>query len=154
VTVICVRDGIIAADSQYTIQTNEGGSRKFRTKKLFPGKTKDGTDFIIGTAGGGSTSLTFARWYGSGKKPPKIFAEEGQNDFTCLVLQADGLWEYDAYCIGEKIEEPFHAIGCGAKAALGAMHMGATAEQAVEIACRIDPYCCPPILTMSLPQKE
>jgi hypothetical protein len=33
---------------------------------------------------------------------------------------------------------------------LGAMHMGASALKAVEIACKIDPYSAPPIIKMVL----
>lgn len=147
VTTIAFRNGVFAADSQVTVQTDEGGSRKFRCEKLYRKETKDGAHVIIATAGESSPSLIFVDWYGSGKRPPKEIAG---TDFTCLVLRRDGLFEYDGYCRGDKVLEDFYAIGSGAKAALGAMHMGATAEQAVEIACRIDPYSAPPIVTMRL----
>jgi hypothetical protein len=37
------------------------------------------------------------------------------------------------------------AIGRGAQAALGAMYMGATPEEAAQVACAVDPYCSGPI---------
>lgn len=143
-TTIVYRDGMMAADSQTTISTDAGGARKFRCEKLY--RSKDGKA-IIGTAGESFPALKFVRWYGSGKKPPKELAG---TDFTCLVLTSSGLVEYDGHCEPDPVLEPFYAVGSGAKAALGALHMGATAEQAVEIACRIDPYSSPPIVTMRL----
>lgn len=148
-TVIVFRDGTIAADSQTNVESESGGIRKFRCEKLFRKKTKDGAEIIIATAGHSSSGMVFVDWYGSGKKPPRVLLDN-EPDFTCLVLKKDGLWEYDSYCRGEKITEEFYAIGCGAKAALGAMHMGATAEQAVEITCKIDQFCSPPIVAMRL----
>jgi ATP-dependent protease HslVU (ClpYQ) peptidase subunit len=39
-----------------------------------------------------------------------------------------------------KLRETFWAIGSGEQAAMVAMHMGATAKEAVEMAKRVDPY--------------
>lgn len=44
----------------------------------------------------------------------------------------------------------YAAVGCGAHIALGAMDAGATAPRAVEIACRRDVYCRPPVHTLHL----
>ena len=148
-TSIAYRDGILAADSQTTVESEAGGARRFRCEKLYRKTTKEGAEAIIATAGESAPALVFLDWYGTGKRPPPRLLE-GNADFTCLVLRRDGLWEYDAWCRGDKVLEPFYAIGSGAKAALGAMHMGASAEEAVRVACLIDPYSAPPIVTMSL----
>ena len=51
---------------------------------------------------------------------------------TALIYHAsDGPLELDP--------DHFYAYGSGATAALGAMHMGATAQQAVRIAAKVDP---------------
>jgi hypothetical protein len=149
VTTIAYREGILAADSQYTYESEAGGHRKHPCPKLYRKETKDGAPVIIATQGDGSAGLVFVDWYGTGKKPPRILTDN-LPDFTCLVLKRDGLYEYDAYCRPYKIELEFYAIGSGAKAALGAMHMGASAERAVEVACEIDPYTMRPIVVMSL----
>jgi hypothetical protein len=135
-TVIAYRDGIIAADSRSTTVGKEAGIRFFDSSvKLF---RKAGC--VIATAGSSSPGMVFVRWYGSGVKK-KHEAMTSDADWTCLVLDKDGLWEWDASLEPEQIREPFYAIGTGCKAALGAMHMHATAVEAVQIACRIDPNC-------------
>lgn len=154
-TTIAYRDGVIAADTCVSISTEAGGARKFRTEKLFRKRVKVKGRFeehILGTAGEASPSLVFVDWYGSGKPAPEIFADLGP-DFTILIATPRGLFEADAYCRPERVFESFYAIGSGAKAALGAMHAGANARQAVAIACKIDPYSAPPITFMSLQRK-
>jgi len=48
------------------------------------------------------------------------------------------------------IDHEFFAIGSGAAIALGAMAFGASAEVAVEIACRYDTCSGPPVVRASL----
>lgn len=149
-TTIAYRNGVIAADSRTTLETEGGGARMFLCEKLFR-KTSGitGETVIIATAGESSPGMVFVDWFGSGKDAPDNFII-GEADFTCLVLQKDGLWEYDAWCRGVKILDEFYAIGSGAKAALGALHMGASAVKAVEVACKIDHYSGPPVVSMRL----
>jgi ATP-dependent protease HslVU (ClpYQ) peptidase subunit len=139
-TTIAYRDGIIAADSQVTHEAagdkSGAGSHKHTCQKLYT-KKAFGYHAVIATAGESAPGMLFVDWYGKKGKPPEVLHD---TDFTCLVLDEDGLWEFNSFCRAEKIEEPFYAIGSGAKAALGAMHMGASAIEAVEIAKKIDPY--------------
>lgn len=102
---------------------------------------------IIATAGEGPPGMIFVDWYGKKSKPPAILSD---SEFVCLVLDEDGLWEFDSYCRAEQITEEFYAIGSGAKVALGAMHAGATAQEAVEIAKLVDPYTGGDVKTMGL----
>lgn len=148
-TTIAYRNGVLAADSRTTLETEGGGARMFLCEKLFPKILPSGDKVIIATAGESSPGMVFVDWFGSGKEAPDNFII-GEADFTCLVLQKDGLWEYDAWCRGIKILDEFYAIGSGAKAALGALHMGASAVKAVEMACRIDHYSGPPVVSMRL----
>jgi hypothetical protein len=158
-TTIAVRSGCIAADSRTTTHTEEGGSRVFRCEKLYrkrvatpeTGGVED--DVILATAGETFSALVFVDWYGSGKdKPGELI--DGDADFSVLVLSRKGLFEFDRWCRGEKILDRFYAVGSGAKAALGAMHMGATATKAVYVACKIDPFSAPPVTTWSLPERQ
>lgn len=67
---------------------------------------------------------------------------------TAAVRSSDddiGVWE---------IEGTFTAVGTGAELAIGAMEAGATARQAVLIACKRDINSRPPVWTLSLPKKE
>lgn len=151
-TVIAYKDGVIAADSRQTVETEAGGIRMSTCQKLFLKRVVlDGIeqDVIIATAGEGFPGLLFVDWFGSGKEPPEAFVH-GDADFTCLVVTKGGLFEYDKWCRGEKILDPFYAVGCGAKGAMTAMHMGASAKRACEVTCLVDPLCALPITTMRL----
>lgn len=151
-TVIAYRDGVIASDSRVTADSEAGGTRMFKCEKLYRKTIKIGRrklPVIIGTAGESAPGLIFVDWYGSDKPPPSQLID-GEADFTCLILRPDGLFEVDKWCRPDKVLSKFYAIGSGAKAALGAMHKGASAIEACEIACKIDPYCALPIVSMRL----
>lgn len=151
-TTIAFRDGIMAADSRETIDTEAGGTRLRSCEKLFRKTIKVGKrreEHLLGFFGESSPALVYLDWYGSGKPMPAMFADMDA-DFGCLIYSWRGLFEVDAYCRPEKVIEKFWAVGSGAKAALGAMHAGASARKAVAIACLIDPFSAPPISFMSL----
>ena len=67
------------------------------------------------------------------------------DQFTGLVLDKDGIYEYRFQLVPIRVEVDCWAIGSGAQAALGAMFMGATPEEAAEVACAIDPFCGGPV---------
>ncbi len=145
-TTIVVRDGVMAADSRVTVETDAGGSRVFRCEKLY--RVSGG---IVGLAGGAFDGLVFLDWLKDPKdsKPPdRLIA--GDADFTAIYLTNTGLYEYDRWCRPEKVLEKFYAVGSGAKAALGALHMGASAVEAVKVACKVDPYSATPIKFLTL----
>lgn len=142
----------MAADSRETIDTEAGGTRLRSCEKLFRkyiGKGKARHEVLMGFFGESSPALLFLDWYGSGKPVPDVFGDMNA-DFGVLIYSKHGLFEADAYCRPEKVIEKFWACGSGSKAALGALHMGASARQAVAIACKIDPYSHSPITFMSL----
>lgn len=149
-TTICYRDGIMAADTRATVTSEAGGARVQRVDKLYRVKTFNHGVAIVGLAGGSFDGLAFLDWLVSKEKDPPSRLIDGEADFTALVLNKAGLFEYDKWCRPERVLEAFHSVGSGAKAALGALHMGASARRAVAIACRIDPYTALPIVTMRL----
>ena len=158
-TVIAVRDGIIASDSRTTVDSEAGGSRMFTCTKLYLLKE---VGVVIGVAGEGFAALRFVEWYQTiplrkkGRKRRDVDLIHGDADFTALVLHKSGkLEEFARWLISEEVllgpdSQPFYAAGSGCKVALGAMSMGATAAQAAEIACRWDPYCAPPIVAFDI----
>lgn len=148
-TTIVFRAGIMAADSRCTMSSEAGGSRVSKCDKLYRKTTSDKEDVIIGLAGESGPGLVFLDWFGTGKDIPASLLE-GEGDFTALVLSKKGLFEYDKWCRGERVKGRFYAVGSGAKAALGALYMGANAKAAVKIACKIDPYTAGPVVAMSL----
>lgn len=149
-TTIAFRDGYFASDSQYTHSSEDdksgGSARKHVTMKLFRKRIRN-RDVILATAGDGSPGMLFVDWYGKRSKPP---AELRDADIEVLVWDGKKLLSFDGWCRSEEITEAFYAIGSGAKAALGAMHMGATSREAVEIAAKIDPYTGGDIVEMNL----
>lgn len=149
-TTIVYRDGIMAADSRVTTESEAGGHIVHQCVKLF---RKNGA--IIGLQGESSPGMFFLEWFSSNKpKSPPSALMESEADFCALVLTKKGLFEYDKWCNAEPVmlprHRPFHAIGSGAKAAFGALAMGATARRAVAIACAFDPYTAPPVVWMAL----
>ena len=104
-TTIAYRDGILAADSMFTVSTEAGGARKFHVcSKLFRKEVTVGRrkhPVIIATAGETSPANVFVDWYGSGKPIPDTLLHIG-GDFSCLVLTPKGLFEYDVYCFPDR----------------------------------------------------
>lgn len=150
-TTIVYRDGIMAADSRVTVETEAGGIRHFKCEKLYRKTCYGKEDVIIGLAGESGPGLVFLDWFGTvGDSTPPSVLIDGEGDFTALVLRKSGLYEYDKWCRGEKVMGRFYAVGSGAKAALGALHMGASAKRAVQVACKVDTYSAGPIVQMSL----
>ena len=128
----------------------------FNCQKLYRKTVKIGEveqDVILATSGENFSGLLFVEWYGSGKERPELLVH-GEADFSVLVLTREGLFEYDRWCVAEKVLNKVYAIGSGAKAAMGAMLAGTNARRAVEIACEIDPYSAPPVVTMALPKVK
>lgn len=154
-TTIAFKNGVIAADSQVTVESDAGGARNFKTKKLFRRIVHINgvpTDAILATAGESAPGSLFVEQWSSGKSLTEIrdlFAFSAP-DFSILVVTETGLFEIDKWCVMEPVYEPFYAIGSGAKLAMGAMEAGASAQKAVEIACRRDPYTALPVVTMRL----
>jgi len=101
-------------------------------------------DMVVGYAGCLDSGVKFLGWVkrgmGSRGKPNDL-----HDEFIGLVLDEDGIYEYRYQLVAIRVEEDCWAIGSGAQAALGAMFMGATPEEAAEVACAIDPYCSGPI---------
>lgn len=139
-------EGVMASDSQDT-----GEARKATCDKIYKVN-----GHLIGTAGGSYAGLLFLRWFANWEEEPDwddwdehpdLVNLDYEEDFECLVVRPDG----SAYTINRlfvpyemKNEEPI-GIGSGAGPALGAMHAGAGAREAVKIACKIDAYSSGPI---------
>ena len=140
-TIIAVRNGIMASDSR---GTDDQDSYTYTCGKIF----RKG-DALIGLAGDDGPGVVFLDWYGSGKPKPELLVT-GEADFEALVLTRTGVMRYDKWCRGDAWHGKFFAIGSGAATALGAMHAGATARQAAAIACKVNPFCAGPVVSRRL----
>lgn len=99
--------------------------------------------------------MLYYEWYGSGKSmPDQLRHIQTDEQFGVLILIGKQLYEGDSICRPVEVEAKFHAIGSGAQAALGAMRYGASAYEAANIACEIDPACGRPIIVMSSQVKK
>lgn len=152
-TTIAFKDKVFAADSRETWYSEAGGSTVGSCEKLFRVRPK-GTrrEVVIGTAGGSYLGMVFVDWFektGGDGEPPVILRDAHlDEDFDVLVWDRGALYTANHLCRLIKVIEPFTAVGSGRKAALAAMHCGRNAYQAVQVACKIDPYTAPPIRIM------
>ena len=135
-TVICYRDGILAADRLIT----DGYSvRAGRESKIFKRNSA-----FYGFSGSRGDIARYCDWlFGPALLDQVPTLTEG---ISCIRVNAEGV----AYGGGKppvllKLEAPFLSIGSGSHIALGAMWMGATAEQAVQAAIALDAGCGGPI---------
>jgi len=151
VTTIAYRDGIIAADSRETWECEIAGIAVFnRCTKL---TRYDDIGAIIGTQGESFPGLVAEDWYVDNERSTNGVEKpdfSGEEDFTLLILSRDGLTIMDCWLRPCKVNEKYFAVGSGSKVALGAMYMGATAEEAVKAASKIDPFTGGKVHVMSL----
>jgi ATP-dependent protease HslVU (ClpYQ) peptidase subunit len=127
-TTIVYRDGVLAADQRMT-QGDTLVSDK--CKKLV--RMSDGS--LVAIAGRLSLAQKFVEWARKGGKgsPPTGAVYDG------IWLRHDGLyvWESGDHVI--KLDQRrFYAWGSGQIAALGALHYGASATEAVRCAAKVD----------------
>ena len=103
---------------------------------------------VVATTGDFSFGLSMVQWFmvqcfndGSEKNDWPSF--QSTDDWARIIIFEP---DQQPYCyerqpVRQVIEDPFMAWGCGREFALGAMAMGATAREAVEVACRFNVYC-------------
>ncbi len=137
-TCIAVRNGVMAADSQVTHQ-----SLRTAGEKLF----QVGDD-LVGICGDLTAALVFVDWYADRESRRPDLTQE--NEFEALVLTGEGLTYWTANLRPQTIRQEFYAIGSGSHLAIGAMARGASAKQAVLIACDWCPNCSAPVVTARL----
>lgn len=145
-TTIAYKDGILAAD---TCVTDNGAICGTATKLA---RSPNGA--IAGASGNLAPCAKFLSWFardfGMVEKVARI---EGNG--AALIIDKDGtVHALDAGYPAFIINAPFHAIGSGSRIALGAMAAGASAEEAVRIACRIDNGTREPVETLRLNEEK
>jgi ATP-dependent HslUV protease subunit HslV len=141
-TIIAYRDGLLAADSLATA----GHVITGQVQKLW--RFDDGR--LLGGAGGAGDMRSFVAWALAGCEG-HWECKDKENGFSALVVGARGeVVIYDVEGRDYLIEAEFIARGAGAELAIGAMAMGARADQAVEVACRYSVWCGGPVQTERL----
>jgi ATP-dependent protease HslVU (ClpYQ) peptidase subunit len=147
-TIIAVRDGIVACDSL----VSWGNLNYAHTKKMR--RLPDGSILAIsGDTISGATFLDYAEGaIGRGEEiTPDILRRFAT--INCLWVREDGVYLVEGKRSGSgmiRIEGEFFAEGSGCTAALAAMHGGASARKAVAITCKVDTTCALPVQWMRL----
>lgn len=138
-TIVCNREGM-AADKRIS------GAAIFKSQKIF---RVNGS--LIGFAGNVEQALRFIEWRRSPEQRPQF--SDGPS-FEALELTPDGalIW-WGAEMVGVEVQDEYYAIGSGAQIALGAMAMGATLKEAIQIAARWDTATGKEVQTMNLKGK-
>lgn len=91
-------------------------------------RTKDG---LLGFAG---TYSEWVKWYEAFRKDPNV--DLVTEDLDIMLLSPKGIFTWSPTDKWFPIAEKFYAIGSGGDFAIGAMEAGATATEALKIACR------------------
>lgn len=139
-TIIVVRDGVMAVDSRVSNTANVviGEIKKWRQVEEAVG---GGYVAACGPCGECARALDDYAAKG-GDLPEKVsglhLCADGQ-----VLVSFGGPWY--------EVSAPFQAIGSAEEVAMGALHAGASAERAVEIACDLSPtFCGGPIHVLSV----
>jgi hypothetical protein len=145
-TIICIKDGIIATDS--------AGFRGAYVVSLTTQKISRAYDGALGAACGDSNAAAkFRTWFAATSAverqgPVPAFMFEKESDFECLWLELDGgVWYMDFAGRPYRMNEDFAAIGGASELAFGAMLAGASAEQAVRICIQRHAYAAGEVMT-------
>lgn len=133
-TTIVYKDGVLAGDSLMSVN----GELSHYSKKVF---NIDG--YLLGVAGWTCTIDFFRDWVKENCDPDVLNGLD--HDYTILVVPPKGAKIY-LYTSHTKVlrdtlskKKPY-CIGSGSSIAVGALQMGATAEEAVKAAINIDLY--------------
>ena len=128
---VVVWDGIsLAADRQCT-----NGEFRFNTQKLF--RHQNGT--LSAFTGSIDTGLAMRRWYDEGAQRETWPVGQRHENWSRLIIATDiAVFYYEQEPEAIPLLQKQMAWGSGRDFALGALAMGATAQQAVEIA---NQYC-------------
>lgn len=142
-TTIAYRDGVMAGDGRCTSQSNIVLTERFR--KVW--KLHNGV--LIGACGFSSSVNPYIAWL---KNPVGERPSLGDKDSNTamIVVRPNGKIEDHDWIGIDQMDAPFFAIGSGRYAAFAAMHMGADATKAVQIAAKLDPFTGGRIRTVRL----
>lgn len=139
-TTIAYRDGILVSDTRAYSGDKHPIGHKAKIHEL-----EDGSLFGCSTTVVGLPERLL-RWVKEGRDPDE-FPYSGDNGFTVFLVDPEGQVFYAAgqpFFTGP-LTASFWAIGSGEQYAHGALMAGASAEEAIRIACACDPWSAPPL---------
>lgn len=98
---------------------------------------------VLATTGDAAAGRIMVEWFNAGadlSHYPDCQAKGEDYNATLIVAHHEGCYFYGANPHLVEVRDPFMAWGSGRDFAMGAMARGATAGEAVEVACRFDAY--------------
>ena len=98
--------------------------------------------YLVGAAGLEGPAMYFMEWLETGEwdEPPEPIYDIGpDDDFSVLVLGAEGMWVVDKFCRLSPVHHRWYAIGSGGAYAWSILEAGCGVEKAVSTAVRMDP---------------
>lgn len=132
-TIICYRDGVMAADSAVYL----GNVRVGSFQKI--ARCDDGA--LAAAIGTTSICARFNVWFLTGRQRP-FDPKDDDKDFSAIIVHPDGhVQRMDHQGDEFSIEAPFFAIGFSQDFALGAMAAGSSAEDAVRLCLKWHDGC-------------
>lgn len=131
-TIVVWKDGVMAADSQAASEYGCIAPPETKVRKV--------GEYVIGIAGTAMALEPLFMWVRAGLKEPLPEKFGGKSYCALIIGFGRGLLIQDGgvQWIDNK---DAHCIGGGAEIAYGALHMGATAEEAVQAAIACSIYC-------------
>lgn len=131
---VVVYDGKTLAADTLAISAGLG----FKVSKML---ISDGT--ACAWTGDHALGIRLAQWYFDGADPATFPNKDIKDDEWCRLIVADqyGCEFYEVQPVPIRVLDPFAAWGSGRDFALGALAMGASAKEAVEVACRFSIEC-------------
>lgn len=147
-TIIVFTDGIMAADSGVFAGDRWSGA----ATKIVRGR--DGG--LAGAAGTRAGCHLFLKWFEQGSAGQFVPPQDDGHGFGALMVDPSGnVTRMDKHgTIYPSPNVAYHIEGCAEDIAAGALEAGATAEEAVEIVCRLHPYCRLPVDSLKLWTEE
>lgn len=137
-TTVCFKDGIMSADTRAYSGDKHPIGNKNKLYRLANGTLVGCSSSAVGEP------ARFARWlsmFGDDLDCATVESDE-PHGVQALVVQPDGsvfYWQ-DGTSFTGPLEADFYAIGSGEQYAYGAMMMGASAQEAVEVAIAVDQW--------------
>ena len=133
-TIVVFRDGVMAADS---LATNHHNARVGKIRKL---ARRDSDGALAGNC------TNFLAWFLCNKEGQSWKGADEENGFSGLVAFPDGrVVGCDVSGRFYGIDAPFHARGSAQAMAIGALAIGASAEEAVKACIDFDIHCGGPV---------
>lgn len=142
----------LAADKQAT----EGNTRHLTTKikRIDKGRFKG---YLVGGSGMTSQVNHMIAWFELGAEPETFPKYQDHDEFSAQLLAISPdkvVLRFDINPLPCVFHDTHYALGNGREVALGALAMGATAQQAVEIASKMCEGCGMGVDVLPLIQKK